>query len=308
MTRPIAERELRQLCRPYLQAMHIDPPADKRSYVEGLAWACQPVAPQIALLQRADRRRFRMFVASDHIVALADQSAGDLGREVAAAAWDLAVATATPEDAARVGFSAYTRGNHEVAAAAWSRASASGHAEAAPLAAVNLGLLRKRLGDAQGAAAAFEQAGASGHPDAAPLASLNLRLLRNQPGDGQRAPEGVVDVVTMLAQQDVEGARRACERVIASGHPDEAPRAAVDLGMLLAMRGDIDGARVAFEHAADSRHPDHAPWAVIGLGLLLTRLGDPAYARRAYQTVVESGHPQAALVAADNLEVLGEDG
>jgi Flp pilus assembly protein TadD len=74
------------------------------------------------------------------------------------------------------------------------------------------------------------------------------------------------------------------------------------------MRGDIDGARVAFEHAADSRHPDHAPWAVIGLGLLLTRLGDPAYARRAYQTVVESGHPQAALVAADNLEVLGEDG
>ena len=67
-----------------------------------------------------------MFVASDHLVALADQHAGDLGREVAAAAWDLAVAGATPEDAIRVGFSAYTRGNHEVAAAAWSRQTGRG--------------------------------------------------------------------------------------------------------------------------------------------------------------------------------------
>jgi non-ribosomal peptide synthetase-like protein len=340
MPRPIAEQELRRLCRRYLEAMHVDPPADRRSYAEGLAWACEPVAPGIALLQPADRRRSRRFVASDHLVALTDQKAGELGREVAAAAWDLAVATATPEDAVRVGFSAYSRGNHEVAAAAWSRASASGHAEAAPLAAVNLGLLRerlgdadraaaafeqasasghphaapwasvrlgllrKRLGDAEGAAAAFEQAGASGHPDAAPLASLNLRLLANRPGDGQGAPEDAMAVVTMLAQGDVESARRICERVMASGHPDDAPRAAVDLGALLASQGDIDGARVAFEFAADSGHPDHAPWAVIGLGVLLTRLGDPIYARRAYQNVIESGHPQAAVVAASNLEIL----
>jgi non-ribosomal peptide synthetase-like protein len=344
MLRPLAERELRQLCRHYLEALRVDPPAGGRGYADGLAWACQPVAPEIALLRRAGRRRSDLFVASDHIVALADQRAGDGEREVAAAAWDLAVAAATPEEAMRVGFSAYARGNHEAAAAAWSRASSSGHGEAAPLAAVNLGMLRKhqgdtdgavaalerasasrhphaapwaslslgmlrkRLGDAEGAAAAFEHAGASGHPDAAPLASLNLRLLRNQPGNGQRAPGGAADVVRLVAQGDVAAARRACERVIASGHPDEAPRAAVDLGALLAMQGDIDGARVAFEYAADSRHPDHAPWAVIGMGVLLTRLGDPAYARRAYQSVVESGHPQAALVAASNLETLGEDG
>jgi tetratricopeptide (TPR) repeat protein len=342
MPRPLDERELQQLGRRYLEATHLDPPADRRSYAEGLAWACQPVAPGIALLQPADRRRSRGFVASDHLVAMSDQPAGGLEREVPAAAWDLAVATATPEDAVRVGFSASTRGNHEVAAAAWSRASASGHAQAAPLAAVNLGalrerlgdadgavaafeqaaasghphaapwasvrlgLLRKRLGDAEGAAAAFEQAAASGHPDAAPLASLNLRLLASRPGDGQGAPEDALAVVRMLAQGDIEGARRACERVIASGHPDEAPRAAVDLGALLASQGDIEGARVAFEFAADSGHPEHAPWAVIGLGVLLTRLGDPAYARRAYQNVVKSGHPQAAVVAASNLEILEE--
>ena len=343
MTRPIAEWELRWLCRRYLEATHGDPPAGGHSYAKGLAWACQPVAPGIGLLQRAGRRWPRRFIASDHLVALADQQAGDLEREVAAAAWDLAVATATPEDAMRVGFSASTRGNHEVAAAAWARAIASGHPEAAPSAAVNLGalrrrlgdvdgavaafeqasmsqhphaapwasvslgLLRKHLGDAEGAASAFEQAGASGHPDAAPLASLNLRLLRNHRGNGQGTLGGAQEVVRLVAGGDIAGARRACELVIASGHPDEAPRAAVDLGALLAMQGDIDGARVAFEFAADSGHPDHAPWAVIGMGVLLTRLGDPAYARRAYQSVVESGHPQAASVAASNLQILVED-
>ena len=253
MTRPVTDWELRLLCRRYLEALHLDPPADRRGYAEGLAWACQPVAPGIALLQRAGRRRSHTFVASDHLVALADQHAGDLEREVAAAAWDLAVAGATPEDAIRVGFSAYTRGNHEVAAAAWSRANGSGHAEAAPLAAVNLGglrwqlgdtdgalaafgqasasrhahaapwasvrlgLLRKHLGDAEGAAAAFEQAGASGHPDAAPLASLNLRLLRNQ-GNGQaRAAGRAADLVGLVAQGEVEATRRASELAVASG-------------------------------------------------------------------------------------------
>jgi non-ribosomal peptide synthetase-like protein len=343
MTRPLAERELRQLGRRYLEVMQVDPPPGRRGYAEGLAWACQPVASEIALLRRVGGRRSDMFVASDHIVALADQQAGDPEREVAAAAWDLAVAAATPEEAVRVGFSAYVRGNHEAAAAAWSRAGASGHAEAAPLAALNLGVLRKRqgdtdgavaaleqasasrhphaapwasvslgmlrkhLGDAEGAAAAFEHAAASGHPDAAPLASLNLRLLHNRTGRGAGAPGDAADVVRLVAQGDVAAARRACEQVMASGHPDEAPRAAVDLGALLAMQGEIDGARVAFEYAADSHHPDHAPWAVIGIGVLLTRLGDPDYARRAYQRVVESGHPQAAMVAASHLELLEED-
>jgi non-ribosomal peptide synthetase-like protein len=342
MTRPLAERELRQLSRRYLEAMHVDPPAGRRAYADGLAWACQPVASEIALLRRVGGRRSDRFVAADHVVAL-DQQAGDPEGEIAAAAWELAVAVATPEEAMRVGFSAHVHGNHQAAAAAWSRASASGHAEAAPLASLHLGvvrrgqgdtggavaafeqastsrhphaapwaslslgMLRKQLGDAKGAAAAFEQAAASGHPDAAPLASLNLRLLRGQTSNGAAAPGGAVDVVRLVAQGDVAAARRACERVIASGHPDEAPRAAVDLGALLAMQGDIDGARAAFEYAADSRHPDHAPWAVIGIGVLLTRLGDAAHARRAYQRVVESGHPQAAMVAASNLEMLGED-
>lgn len=50
MTRPVTDWELRRLSRRYLEALDVDPPDDRRSYAQGLAWACQPVAPGIALL------------------------------------------------------------------------------------------------------------------------------------------------------------------------------------------------------------------------------------------------------------------
>ena len=267
MTRPVTDWELRRLSRRYLEALDVDPPDDRRSYAQGLAWACQPVAPGVALLQRVGRRRSHTFAASAHLVALADQDAGDLGREVAAAAWEHALATASPEDAMRVGFSASTRGNNQAAAAAWSRANGSGHAEAAPLAAVNLGGLRWRLGDIDGALAAFEQASTSRHAHAAPWASVRLGLLRKQLGDP-------------------EGAAAAFEQAVTSGHPDAAPLAGLNLRLL---RNQGNG------HAG----------APPGNGQL-THLRDPGYARRAYRSPVESGHPQAAPVAASELEFLGE--
>ena len=150
----------------------------------------------------------------------------------------------------RVGFSASTRGNNEVAAAAWSRASGSGHAEAAPLAAVNLGGLRWRLGDTDGALAAFEQASTSRHAHAAPWASVRLGLLRKQLGDA-------------------EGAAAAFEQAGASGHPDAAPLAALNLRLLRNQGNGQAGA---------------PPGSV-----QLTHLRDPGYARRAYQSVCRVG-------------------
>ena len=85
------------------------------------------------------------------------------------------LATASPEDAMRVGFSASTRGNNQAAAAAWSRANGSGHAEAAPLAAVNLGGLRWRLGDIDGALARVR---AGQHVPARPRGAVGQRQAR----------------------------------------------------------------------------------------------------------------------------------
>jgi cellulose synthase operon protein C len=60
------------------------------------------------------------------------------------------------------------------------------------------------------------------------------------------------------------GERRAAEtawrQVVASGHPNFAPRAAFNLGHLLgtliAEQGDVEGARAAFQEAIDSGHAD----------------------------------------------------
>jgi non-ribosomal peptide synthetase-like protein len=381
MATPIAEADLRALSRSYAQAAG-GRRRGRRAEAAGLAWAGQPVAPGIALLRRAGRGRPRRWLADDHLFALATRKAGGFASQVAPAAWELAVARASATDAVRVGFAAYASGNPEVAAAAWSRASESGHPEAAPWAAVNLGLLHGRqgdvagaavaferartsghpevapwaavhlgllagrLGEAEAAAAAFEQARASGHPEAAPWAAVNLGLLRRRLGDlagaaaafGEAIDSGRADAARcalanlrrlpllrqrpegtpsgdgaaparageLLAWPDVEAARRTYEQAIASGDPDAAPRASIDLGVLLAVQGDIDGARMAFARAASSGHRE-APWAVIGLGLLLEALGDRAYARDAYRFVVESGHAQAAPVADRHLKALAEE-
>jgi tetratricopeptide (TPR) repeat protein len=333
ITRPIPEAELRELSQHYLRALGTKPPGDE-AHARGLAWACRPLAPGIALLAAVSERQPRLFQAFDHIVAHVDQGVLGAAPEVPAGTWDYVLDRVTAEEAVRIGFTSLTRRNSEAAATAWSRASESPHPEAGPWAALNLGLLRKRQGDLEGARVALEQASGSGHPEVGPWAALNLGLLAKREGDleGARAPsepaevppeaeaggdadgvptqaaaapETAVDIANLLAEQgDLEGARRACEQAIASGHPDEAPRAAVNLGVLLAEQGDLEGARVAFQHAVDSGHPDQAPWAIVGLGMLLTQLGDLMLATQAYQYVVDSGHPQAARVAAHNLDVL----
>ncbi|HZA81043.1 MAG TPA: hypothetical protein VFC13_06175, partial [Actinomycetes bacterium] len=186
MATAIAEADLRALSRSYARAAG-GRRRRRRAEAEGLAWAGHPVAPGIALLRPAGRGRSRRWLADDHLVALAAGRAGGSAREVAPAAWELALARASATDAVRVGFAAYASGNPEVAAAAWSRASESGHPEAAPWAAVNLGLLHGRQGDVAGAAAAFERARTSGHPEVAPWAAVHLGLLAGRLGEAEAA-------------------------------------------------------------------------------------------------------------------------
>ena len=67
------------------------------------------------------------------------------------------------------------------------------------------------------------------------------------------------------------------------------------------------GARSAFQQAMDSGHPDVAPMAAVNLGLLLAGQGDVAGARSAYQRAIDSGHPDAGPVAVRNLRLLLDD-
>jgi cellulose synthase operon protein C len=140
MLRPIPEADLKDLCLRYLDA--VVPTAAQ--HAEGLTWACRRLAPQIALLRVTGRPRFPSFHPFDHIVAYADWHIAGPARKIPHGSWELIAARASPEEAARVGFTAYSRGDHPAADAAWSRASASGDQEVAPWAAQQLRELRGR--------------------------------------------------------------------------------------------------------------------------------------------------------------------
>lgn len=69
------------------------------------------------------------------------------------------------------------------------------------------------------------------------------------------------------------------------------------IGLLLAEQGDVRGARAAYQSAIDSGHPDEAPAAAVNLGVLLKEQGDVQGARAAWQLAIDSGHEQAATRA-----------
>ncbi|MEV8635740.1 tetratricopeptide repeat protein, partial [Streptosporangium sp. NPDC051023] len=127
--------------------------------------------------------------------------------------------------------------------------------------------------------------------------------------DPDEAPKAAVNLGVLLGEQgEVEGARAAYQLAIDSGHPDEAPKAAVNLGVLLGEQGEVEGARAAYQLAIDSGH-DQAPTAAGNLGILLKQQGEVEGARAAYQLAIDSGHPDQAPKAAFNLGVLlGEQG
>ncbi len=100
---------------------------------------------------------------------------------------------------------------------------------------------------------------------------------------------GANNLGLQLAEQgDVAGARAAYQLAIDSDHHDQAPRAAFNLGVLLAEK-DVAGARAAYQRAIDSGHAEWAPMAARNLGLLLSEHHDVAGARAAYQRAIDSG-------------------
>ena len=72
----------------------------------------------------------------------------------------------------------------------------------------------------------------------------------------------------MEEPRDPHGARAAYQQAIDSGHPDQAPAAAFNLGNMLEQREDFAGARAAYQQAIDSGHTDGAARARAALDQL----------------------------------------
>ena len=163
------------------------------------------------------------------------------------------------------------QGDMEGAQAAYQRAIASGHKDAAPGATFQPWDLLKQQGDLEGAKDAYQCAVDSGHPRVVAMAAVKLgRLLAGQ-GDmpGARdAYQRAIDSDFDIAKLEADFRTRLAERADASARPvhfelidvrrwradpEAVAVAALDLGELLAEQGDAEGAREAYLRAARLR-------------------------------------------------------
>ena len=275
--RPIPSSMLAPLAGPHLDQRGQARLADRDGFRAGLAWATRDINPNVSLLQPAGPDSY---VVYDYALELISAQ----GMSIPDASWAVILTHAYPFELIDIGYLAeVTYHRTETAIQAFRNSASSGHADAAPRAALGLGVLLEGQGDVEGAKAAYQQAIDSGHADAAPRAILSLGALLERQGD-------------------VEGAKAAYQQAIDGGHADAAT-AALGLGVLLEGQGDVEGAKAAYQQAIDSGHADAAPRAAFGLGVLLERQGDVEGAKAAYQQAVDSGHADMARAAARRLGI-----
>lgn len=246
-TQPAELAAVREVYRPYFRELRPRLAASDESFERGLAWSTSELEqlPGVALVFTADDGS--SLQADDYVVAYLDGEVGDGTAEpIAEAMWTECLKQADAGELMAVGYTAYVRGNAEIARRAWTRGADSADPQEAPKAMVALGvLLEQRFQDFGGARSAFERAAETQHPEEAPKAMMALGVLLEQ------------------RFQDFDGARHAFERAAATDHPEEAPKANVALGVLLQNRlGDPEAAHLAFERAAASNHPEEAPRAL----------------------------------------------
>jgi hypothetical protein len=176
LSRPIGDSELRELYPEYLPSVRRRLEASADLYEDGLAWACEPLVSQVALLEEVNVGEERGFVAFDYLVALLDGQHSYLRRDVLPAIWDFVIESLSEEEVMPAGVTAYLRNALAAAERIW-RTVAGGSSTYSAEAAFNLGTLLHEQGDTEGARSAFQQAIDSGHPDVAPVAANLLRRI-----------------------------------------------------------------------------------------------------------------------------------
>lgn len=209
LSRPIRGSELQALYPKYLPSVRAGLEPSDDLYERGLAWACEPLVSQVALLEKSSVGEGKGFVAFDYLVALFDGQHTYPRRDVLPVIWDFVIESLSEEEVMPAGLTAYLRNDLAMAERVW-QTVASGSSAYSSEAACNLGILLYEQGDEEEARAAFQQAIDSGHPDQAPKAAYNLGLLLEEQGDE-------------------EGARATYQQAIDSSDSEVAPMAAVML-------------------------------------------------------------------------------
>ena len=230
-------------------------------------------------------------IPAEIVFRIAD-AAGKAGETAAARHW-YANASGTghadwaPRAMVNLGVLEQEQGRIEKARGWWARAIATGHADWAPRAMSNLGALEQRQGRIEKARAWFAKAIATRHPDMAPTAMYNLGVLENEQGR-------------------IEDARAWYAKAAVTGHPDHAPKAMYNLGVLEQRQGRTEDARAWWSDAVATGYPGMAPTAMYNLGVLEDEQGRLDEARAWFAKAAVTGHPDMAPRAMYNLGVLDQ--
>lgn len=183
MTRPVPVAMLAPLAEPHLDQRRRAKLSDKDAFSAGMAWATRDVNPNVSLLQPAGSDSYVLY---DYALDLISQR----GSRIPDASWAVVMTNADTSELIDIGYTAEVTYHHtEAAIGAFREAASSGHADQAPAAARNLGVLLEGQGDVEGAKAAYQRAIDSGHADQARRAAVNLEVLQNEQGyvDGAEA-------------------------------------------------------------------------------------------------------------------------
>jgi predicted negative regulator of RcsB-dependent stress response len=287
IARPVTEAELGRLFPSYLAAVSVGAPPTAEQFADGIRWAEQPVASQVALLRPTSRVvGERAWVVFDHAVTADDSPHG--GRPIPAATWNELIDVIPPEDCLSVGITAASHFQLEASVTALRKATASSRPDDVPLAAISLAQLLIPLGRYDEAREAFQIAVDSQHPYIAPVAAAPLGLILEQQGKEDEACE-------------------AYQLAVTSTQTDIAAHAGLNLGKLLQKRGgeeDFGMARNAFQSVIDSGSHKYAPNAALRLGKLLWDCGDIEGARAALQFAIDSADVESSRAAKAVLELL----
>ncbi|WP_399946589.1 tetratricopeptide repeat protein [Streptomyces sp. BBFR25] len=102
----------------------------------------------------------------------------------------------------------------------------------------------------------------------------------------------------LLARNAVTSVGEAYQAAAAEG---DAELAAADQAGLYQQSGDVDAARTAYERAIATGHPQYSPAASFEVAVMLDRLGQEQEARSVYRRILASGHPVKGGTAAIDL-------
>ncbi|WNV90710.1 tetratricopeptide repeat protein [Umezawaea sp. Da 62-37] len=271
LRRAVSPVELTHLFPKYLEriTVGVDPTAEL--FAAGLAWACAPIASQVALLRRVSGG----LEVLDYVVeAEAGAEMPDfLGADL------LAITSAA--DAYGIGDAAYAAGRSDLARQGFRRAMEDPGSLAA--AAFSLGVVLAGQDDAAGAERVYRQAIETGHPVFAYLAMVNLGFL-------------------LLERDAVEEAREVFRTAADTRPVERGPRARVGLGEVLLREERFDEAEAAFRQVLDVDDPATVPLGLHGLGRALAAQGNDAAAREVYLRAATCDHPKISTWAKKALD------